>query len=207
MSTFGTMNTRIATEIFGTSDPSDYSAAINSAIKSAINYYEAEGFWHNQAIAGTVTVPNQEYYAVPDNFVGIDELKVTVNDYTYPLTLRNNEWMNEMFINASTYTNQPTDYSIYEEQFRLYPVPDATLSLTIEYTKSFDDLSATSDTNVWMTKGERLIRFRAKSDLFANVLHNPEMSQSMKTFEYEELDKLRERNNRFRGTPSLKPYL
>lgn len=203
MSTFGTMNARIADELNNT----ELSAQINLAIKTAISHYEPEKFWHNQARATSYTVDGQEYYALPTNFVGMDVLKVTVNSHTYELTQRNVQYLNNHYTPSTQYKSQPLDYAVYEEQLRLLPIPNDSYTLELQYFKSFDDLSATSDTNVWMTKGERLIRFRAKADIYANYLREPDMAAIMKAQEAEELEKLRERTQAAYGTSEIKPYL
>lgn len=203
MSTFGAMNARIADEL----NRSDLSSQINLAIKSAISHYEPEHFWHNQARVQAATVDGQEYYALPSNFVSMDKLKITVDSSTYALVQRNVDYIDRRYVPSTNYTAQPVDFCVVEEQFRLSPIPDDSYTLELSYTASYDDLSATSDTNIWMTKGERLVRFRAKSDLYANYLRDPAMAQLMKAQEAEELEKIRERTVNYYGTSEIKPYL
>lgn len=189
MSTYATMQTRIADELAR----SDLTSQIKLAILSAVSHYEGNRFWFNEGQATASTTDGTEYYAVPSDFQSVDSLRITVNGTTYTLEVRPWAWMDEVQSNA-LYKGQPVYYAIYAEQLRLYPIPDATYTLKLSYLKSFTTLSADGDTNAWMVEGERLIRMRAKWDLFSNVIRTaPEEETKCKAAEMDELDKLESR--------------
>lgn len=174
MSDYGTMQARIADELART----DLTTQIQRAIQSAIKIYERERFYFNEATATFSTVANQEYYGTSDladiaTLVEIDAVKLTVNGRSYPLVERDFAYLDAVSTTAS-YTGDPSDYAYFKLQIRLYPIPNAARTITLAYIKRFTTLSASGDTNAWMTDGEEMVRMRAKADLFVNVIRSPE---------------------------------
>lgn len=181
MSTYGTMQTRIADEILRDDIPSQ----IQNAIQSAILLWEGQRFVFNERRFLISTVAGQEYYDWPAmtdtagaalesgvSLLEIDSITITDSGSTYPLTDRTQEWMDEYSTTATEYTGTPCDYAIYADQLRLSPVPDAAYPLTLSGLARLKTLSATSDTNAWMVEGEPLIRAQAKVIIYRDVLHN-----------------------------------
>lgn len=166
MSTYGTMQDRIADEL----NRSDLTSQIQLAIKSAIEHYESDRFYFNEKVATTTTTASSQWVTQPTDMVELDTLAITNGSYKYTLNPRTYNYLEEIDNGNGTYTGAPEDYAVYQEQYRLYPVPDATYTLTQSYIYRLSDLSATADTNAWVTVGEQLIRYRAKADLMVNVL-------------------------------------
>ena len=202
MSTYGGMRVRIADEL----KRSDLSSQINLAIKSAIRHYEPMRWWHNEARTEKATVASQEYYALPTNFVEADHLLITVNTHKYELRRRTQGFMNDNYVNSNTYTGIPEYWAIYDDQVRLGPVPDDSYTLELQYQKELTELSASSDTNDWMTRGEQLIRARAKWDLFTNQIRDMQQAQIMKSQELEALDSIEERAVKYQSGGGIRPY-
>ena len=173
MSTYGTMQDRIADELNRT----DLTSQIQNAIQSSINFYRTRRFRFNEARAVRNTAANDEYVGLPTNFLELDTLGVTVNSRYYQLLRKTHDYLDEINWGAGTWTGFPTLYALYEENLRLYPIPDDTYELKLTYMKDLDDLSATADTNAWMTNGEELIRTHAKIDLLESVIRGPEANQ------------------------------
>lgn len=172
MSTYGIMQDRIADELHRT----DLTSQIQLAIISAIQHYESKQFWFNETRATASTIADQEYYELPLDFVEMVSLKLTDNGNIHTLTERTYEYIENAMTNTS-YTGEPTDFAMYGDLLRLYPIPDAVYTLTISYKKTLADLSATADTNAWMTNGEELIRARAKADLKCGNLEDESAMQ------------------------------
>lgn len=181
MSTYGTMQTRIADETLRDDIPSQ----IANAIQSAIKLWEGQRFSFNEKRFRLSTVAGQEYYdwsAMTDSdgvalqagvtLLEVDSVTATVNGSTYPLIERTQTWMDDYTAPAAEYTGQPMDYAIYANQFRLSPVPDAVYALVLSGLASQPLLSADASTNDWMVEGESLIRAQAKALLYRDVLHN-----------------------------------
>lgn len=201
MSTFGTMTSRIADEMLR----SDLTSQIQSAIQSAIRHYSGTRFWFNEATATTAdgfgpTASGTEYYSLPTDFQAVDTITATISD-VYQLVPESFNEIDRIQQSASYHTGQPWKYAIYRQMLRLYPIPDGTYTLRINYVKSLTALSADADTNAWMTDGEELIRCRAKRDVYIHVLEDQRMAEAMSKLESDALAQLRGRTAQ-RSTPT-----
>lgn len=187
MTTYADMYGRILNEL----TRSDLTSQAKNSIQSAISFYEDTPFWFNDEIATASTTASTEYYALPSDFRRDRSLTCTVNGNAYPLKRRSQKTLDNWFINSTNYTGYPSDYAIYKEQFRLYPIPNGTYTLTLSYVKQLSTLSADADTNAWMVEGEELIRSRAEYDLCMRVLKKPDWASLYKGLETEVLDNLK----------------
>ncbi len=170
MTTYGIMQDRIANEVAR----SNLASEIRDAIQSAIRHYQGERFWFNENTATFLTVAGQEYYGAPahadiPNIVEMDAAKVTVNGIDSPLAPRDFAYLDAVR-GSTAHRGAPTDYAIYNQQIRLYPVPDAVYTCTAAYVRLLGTVSQTASANAWFVEGEELIRSRAKRDLFRHVI-------------------------------------
>lgn len=170
MSTYGTMQTRIADEIKRT----DLTSQIQLAILSAVNFYKTDRFWWNESRSDASTVADQEYYGLPADFLALDFIGVTVSSRYYQLVPKSAHEIDEINWGAGTYTGYPAYFALYENNLRLYPIPNAVYTLRIAYLKQLTALSASADSNEWTVTAEELIRLHAKADLLENVIRGPE---------------------------------
>lgn len=184
VSTYGEMQTRIATELVR----DNISNEIKAAIQSAIKHYETTRFWFNEVTATALTAVNQERYPVPSNMIELDSLNMTSNGTNDPLTRR--DWSYIDGISTSSSTGRPQDFCIYRDEIYLYPIPDAVYTLTLAYVKSLSTLTLDADTNAWMTDAEILIRSKAKWNLFTNLIRDYEAADRMRDQEMTELSRL-----------------
>ena len=191
MSDFGTMTTRILDELNRT----DLTSQAQSAIQTSIKFYENRRFWFTEGRATASTTSGTQYYALPTDFLDIDSITITVNSNTYKLTLRLYDRLEDWFVASSTYTGQPTDFAIYQEQIRLYPVPNGTYTLTISYHKKLTALSGDTDTNAWMVQGEELIRNHAEGLLYLGKLRDFDAAQAVRSIRDETLSEMMKQTN------------
>lgn len=189
---FGTMRTRILDELNRTDLTSQAGLAINSAIK----FYEKERFWFNEGRAVSDTVADQEYYSLPSDYIDTDILSITVNNYSYVLPLRPNSYIEETYVNNSSYSGYPKDHSIHEEQLRLYPIPNGAYEMKLTYIRKLNALSNATDTNAWMTDAEELIRSRAEADMYRRLLKDPNRAAEMSAVEFENYKKMKASTNK-----------
>ena len=173
------MQTRILSEL--TRD--DLTAQAQNAIQSAIKFYQKKPFWFNEEIATASTADGTQYYALPSDFVVERSMTISDSTTTYPLPRRSHIQLDEWYISGST--GWPSDYSLYEEQIRLYPIPNDTYTMTISYVKSLDELANPEDTNAWMVEGEELIRSRAEYDICMRILRKADWAEFYKVMENE----------------------
>lgn len=205
MSDFGTMQDRIADELART----DLTTQIQKSIQSAIDHYERQGFYINESTFTFSTVQDQEYYGSADSatiplLADILTVRLTVNSNTYTLIERDFQYLESVQSNGN-YTGDPTEFAYFNKQIRLYPVPYTARTVQVAGTTRPDALSATSDTNVWMTDAEELIRCRAKYDLFVHVIRNPEEAMGMRSAEMDALAALRGETDQRVSSGHLRP--
>lgn len=203
MSTFGELRSRIEDEL----QRPDLSDPIGLAIKDAVKYYESERFYFNEGRKTADTIAGQEYYGLPGDFQEID----TVNFFpssTIKYDLQPRTWEELERINTNTQvTGRPYFYALYAGQLRLYPIPNDTYRLEIGGVFKFDELSATSDTNPFLSDAESLIKYRAKAHVLLDVIQGAEAVQAaatMTALEQDELSRLRYETTSRRSTGKLK---
>ena len=189
MATYLETQTRIANELNRT----NLTAEIKLAILSAIEYYGKRRWWFNETSDTLVTVSSTAYVALPSDFIEMDKLEVT-NTSNRPLNQTTIEEMLEWRSTSST--GEPSDYCLYQNRIELYPTPDAVYSLPIHYIKSLTVLSADTDTNLWLTDMEELIRMHAKKDLYANKIRDTNSAKDMQALEDSVLLRLESLNQR-----------
>ena len=208
MSTFGNMIDRIADEL----DRTDLTTQIQKAIQTAIDRYERKRFYFNEARSLTFnTVDGQEFYTSSDasdipNLLFIDNVKLTVSG-SDKIDLERVPY-SELEHDSSNLTvdeGQPTSYAYFAKQLRLYPIPNAAYAVRVSGVFSLSDLSATADTNAWMTDGEALIRSRAKRELLTHVIRDAEGAQAMAQAEAEELQSLIQATNARSSSGTITP--
>lgn len=198
MSTFADIKARIADELART----DLTSQINLATLSAIQFYERKRWYFTETRAMTLpTVNGQEFYGAADlsdiaNLLKIDSIRITVSTTSlYQLIRKPYEYIEEINIGDTAYRGIPIYFAWYAQQIRLYPVPTAVYTLRISGVHLLTTLSAGTDTNNWTNDAEDLIRYRAKWDLYSNVIGDQEQAQAMKSNEAESLQSLIADNN------------
>lgn len=204
--TLGTMIDRIADELGARTD---LNTQIEKAIRSAIKFHERERFYFNEAHSTFTTSIGQEYYDAshfsnPGEMVEIDSIRVTVDGSSYTLIPRDYGYIDSV-ASGSSITGEPSDYAKYGQQLRLYPIPSAARTVVVSHLTKFASLSATTSSNAWMVDGEELIRYRAKADLFLNVIRDPQESGNFVVAEQRVLDGLRSETTRRISSGRLRP--
>ena len=203
MTTYQIMRARIADELAR----DDLTSQIQDAIKSAIAFYQNETFWFNQALdTSTSTVTASQSYNLPSDFLFSSMLESTessTRSEVEPVS-----WRRFRELDNNSDQGSPLYYTLFGDGYRLWPTPDKTYSMELSYTKMLATLSASTDTNAWMTHGEMLIRGRAKADLLTNVIRDFDEAAAMKLLELEALRRLRGRHTgRVIGTGRLRGSL
>ena len=178
MSTYGTMQARIASEL----RRNKLNSQIKDAIQSAILLAEVDRYYFNEGRAYTETEANKAYYATPDDFQAMESLTITVNQSKYPLEPRTFQYIDSIDIGVAQ-DGIPIWYAIYNRQFRLYPVPDAAYRLDLAFQKKLSDLTDDDDSNEWMTDGEVMVRQMAKAIVLRDVIRGPEAMAEAKTYD------------------------
>lgn len=170
MSNFGTMKTRIASEM----ERSDLTSFIPNAIQDAIKTHETKRFWFNESRDLTFsTVAGQRIYTSADaswiaSIIEIDALYVTVGGQNRCLRRRDATEI-ELSADNSALTGEPYSWAYWNKSIQLYPIPNQAYTVRAYGHIRLSSLSEDVDTNAWMTDAERLIRQSAKALLCAEV--------------------------------------
>lgn len=203
MTTQAVMNTRIADEIKRT----NLGSQIDLAIASAVDHYQQKlPFFFRDESAPLTFEKDVRYYDLPSDFgwpKGPEPMLITANDSTYPLL-----WVTWGDINRDDLessggeTGIPAEWAYFEQMFRVYPVP-----MQDGYTGRFYYFkdNGIADTN-WYAAAERVIRFRAKCDLYKNVIHQYDKAGVQRQQELEAASTLIGFTNKRRNTGRIRPW-
>ncbi len=198
MSTLTVMKARIADELAR----SDLTSQIGYAITDAIAAYQDEEFDFSEQRFSFPTVVDREFYTSADHvniplMEKIEFVKLYISDTPTEL-----EAMTPSRIEAAQangiFTGDPSGYCFMPEStvrsLRLYPIPAAVRTVRI-FAKVRPAAPATDGeaNNYGMTEGERLIRCRAKFEVFKHVIRNAAKADEMIPLVQEAFDQLKNR--------------
>ena len=213
MSTYSQLQYRIADELGGRTEllsPStgETLSPIQLAILDAVSFWQNERFYFNEYRTSNAfsTVVGQEFYTLSDwadiaTIQHIDKLSILISGNRYFMTPRTEQWMEDISINPS-WSGKPVDYAYYNYQLRFYPIPNGVYPVNVLGTKQFAALSGNSDTNVWTTDGEPLIRLTAKQYLYRDTILDDVKAASMERGAQQQFSSLK--GGTFKKAASLK---
>jgi len=167
MATFGETITQIASEINRT----DKDTLIGTAIQTALRKHQENKVAFNQEIDNSqATVASSENLTLPANYFNIASVRIIygTNDQA---ALRSSSWT-DMQAYSNTITGRPVVYCIFDGVIKLRPIPDAVYSVIISYYKTDTIPTSNGNTHLWLTNAESLIKWEAKSFLYADVLED-----------------------------------
>lgn len=206
MSTYAELKAQIADDL----RRSDLTSQIARAVLSSVRDHGAERFWFNETrsytlalSAGTSEYSITEQAPVKD-FIRFDWLKVPVSGIDTELTYVSPREME--ILHASTVTDSPCDWTYFADKIRIYPVPDASYTLTIAGHYRLVELEDETDENAWTTEAFDLIRYSALKRIFAFPVRNPDMAQMATAAEELELTYLRRETDRLKRTGQMMAY-
>ena len=108
-------------------------AAAAQAISNAIKYYEAQPWWFLETRTTITSSSSAEYYTVPSDFREMDSITVEVSNNTYSLQERHYSLLEDWAAKSNVFTGYPTDYALYNDEIRLYPVPNGAYDMVLSY--------------------------------------------------------------------------
>ena len=182
MATYSDLQTQIATEL----SRDDLTSPIQTAILAAIRHYQRKLLLFAQETQSINTVAGTAEYAVATDFIALDFVQITLNSGT--TTLEQALYEELATIDTAGHRGDPSKVAYRDFLLRFYPVPDAAYAITVFYWKALTAPSGSSDSTGWTNDLLDLIRFRAKSDLAANMLRDDAGAQQYKAQEFDILD-------------------
>lgn len=192
----------------------DLAVEIGEAVETAINAYENERFWFNEAYRVTATLSisaaTVALSAMPSRFLLLDRVRLlrSTNNFIdlYP---RDYAWIMARQ-DAVTYT-QPAEYCVYGEFIQFDTFANQAYTLYCDGIKSLGNSATASDSYTpsssvaWFTDARELIRHRAKLEIYAHVIKDFELAGASAAAEYDALNALKARTSRLTGTGLLRP--
>lgn len=178
------MELRIAAEM----DLGDHLVEVRDAIHTAIDTYRNEAFLWNETRSEWTTSAGQTYYtagesvadgAVPSDIQWVQDMKVRVSGNTYQVQHRNFWELNQDQVSTDD-TGDPRYWSWHGNAIRLYPTPDAAYPIEFAYIRDVSADSGPTAGESWFTRGELMIRSKAKSLLHAHVKQLLDPNESMR---------------------------
>lgn len=194
MTTLGALKAEIALEIART----DLTTGIANTIAAAIRHYRRTRFYFNVSESVDLpTVASQSRYTASDlaaipNISQIDAVFRVEADGTTPLTRAQPADM-ELALAANISAGKPCSYAYANRALRLSPKPNGIYTIRIFGHIWIDGPEDDDETdNPWMTEAYDLIKYRAKSSLYADYMEEDGMgmAQAMASAESEQLNAL-----------------
>lgn len=195
MATRGALKTQILDDLNRT----DMTAAASSAISSAISHYEKERWYFLEGVTDLTTSSSAAYYALPSDLLDPDNILITLSG-KQPLVEVPFLEMDRK--DTGQYFGAPSEWTMYQNKIRVYPVPDQTYTLTIAYHKMLDTTSD-SASNAWTNVAKDLIRHRAVKEICLSKLKDIEGGQVANEQEKEEYSRLQGFNVQRQTTSKL----
>ena len=179
MSTYADMQARIANELAR----ADLTDEIKLAIQDAIADYERQRFYFNEdrLVPSFTTVIGQEFYTITDDpdidtMPHLDSVTLYAFLSRYTLEYINPQQMETISI-STQWTAMPVNYTYYNKQIRLYPIPNMAYPVYLSGTVRFTRPSADADAGPWMNEAEQLIRYAAKKKIALDVTRDMGVAQ------------------------------
>jgi hypothetical protein len=182
VATYSDLQAQIAIELGRT----DLTTPIQTAILAAIRHYQRRLSLFGQSSTSLSAVAGTAEYSLPSDFLAVDFVQITSASGTYSLEPEIYETL--LGIDTSGLRSEPDRYAYRNYKLRLYPVPDASYTVTVYYWQALAAPSGASDSTGWTNDLLDLIRHRAKVDLAANSLRDDQGAATYRAAEMDTLD-------------------
>ena len=158
----------------------EYGAAILKAVQGAQRDCERFTFYFNETRDVTFsTVISQQWYGAAANaniptLVHIQEAYYTDTGGNILILVWSPPEELEILSDSTSATGQPSNYTYFNKQIRLYPIPNAVYTVRLQLGPyRLGALANPSDNNAWLDDAYDLLKARAKYRLWKNTLFEP----------------------------------
>lgn len=160
----------------------DLNPEIGRAINQCIRSYENQRFWFNETQSSLLCVVNNALITKPADFLMLTRLEVVQNGNADELIEKDLDFIRQ--INSTTSTSLPSFYCEYGASFMLADIPDSAYAVNCFYVHKLPALSATTDTNKWLSAAEDVVVYGAAKYVTAN------MGNAVKAAEFGAIEKM-----------------
>lgn len=201
MPTFGGLRDNIIEEIGKVG--ASLTAIVELQIQNAVEFYANQVFWFNEGNYTFTTSSSQAAYPWPSDFMAAEFMQVSYGGANFQVEPKPYQWIAELD-NGKVFS-VPAAYAMFNQNFRLFPVPNASYTIVLDYQKRLPTLSVSTDSNAWTTYGQDLIIARVEKVLHARKYRNPEMAQMCAQAEQDALTALRNLTHESLGSGKIFP--
>lgn len=201
MATYGSLVAQIISEM-GRSETS-LTANVETEVLAAIDFYETQRFWFNEGATTLTTSSSLAYYSWPTDLLEVDAVTAYDNGVRYELEPWAYKDLNQ--VDTGQDFSLPVAYAMFNSSFRLYPCPNKTYTVVVDYQKRLATLSASTDSNAWTNQASQLIKAHTKAALAANRWKDFEAAQAWAVVEERELERLRLQTEKLLATGKISP--
>lgn len=177
------------------SGDTNFATECDARLQEAVRHFAGKRWWFNEIEDTTslTTAAGQEYYDLPATISHVDTVSVTVSQDPYTLTPRSAQYMQQRFTPSNVYTGKPADYTVFQNQIRMYPIPDAAypVQITGYGPKS---LAVDDATSPWANEAGDLIKSRTGYLLNSEFLRDDGLAAIYAARERQEFKRLRAEN-------------
>jgi hypothetical protein len=171
MATLADLKARIISETQRDDLADDMATQFQNIILRSIDYYATERWWFNERRITIPLVPGNMSILRPVDCRMIDELYFEQNGGATRWRLNVRSILEFEALSQPTVYGQPTDYLEADTLIKLFPIPNATTPLALDYLADVQPvLLADTDANVWSNQGQDLITARSKIYLYRDYL-------------------------------------
>lgn len=185
MSTRGDLKNEIIDDLSRT----DMTSAASSAITSAIKHYEKERWYFLEATTDLTTSSSAAYYTLPSDLLDPDSMMLWISSQKQPIYEVPYLEMDRR--DSGKDFGYPSEWAMYKDQIRFYPVPDDTYTITVSYHKTLNTSVSDSASNAWTNVAKDLIRHRAVKEICLSKIKDMEGGQVANSQEKEEYDRIK----------------
>jgi len=147
----------------------DLSALLDMHVANACEAYANERFWFNSALATAVTTSGNPLVALPATIRVAERV-------TIPTSRRDLLPMSSL--PEDTAQGEPIYFSAFNEDIRLYPTPNAALTLNVYGIARIAAPTADNDSNIWTNEARQLIASHVRMSLYRDKFRDLEAAQA-----------------------------
>lgn len=209
MATYDDIVSRIADDMVR----GDINSQIGVGLNRAIQHYQSQRTWFNEASATFQTITAQQSYStadgIPTDILKIDVIKIVfaTND-EFPLRQQSFQYVQDVNRSPTTFTGQPTNYARYSGKIWFDVTPDDAYEVKLHYIKEYSDIASTQS-NDWTTESGALELVEARTGWWvaSRILRDDTMAARYKVEENEAYKSFNERCLRETRAGHVKPRL
>ena len=186
MATLGSLNAEIAADIV----QDDLSTQIDNAIIAAIRELQTEKTSFNSDISLSLsTSTGSAELALPTGFFSMTKLQLSMGGVLETIDEVSQERI--MHYRYQSRTDRPSKYAIFDSLIQFDVLASDDYNATISYYRTYDLPVSASDTHTWLDNAYSLVKYKAKSILFANSLFDWDNAAGFKALADEELRRIK----------------